>query len=322
LTITLGRSLNSCQLAFESMNHQLTPANRNQQPTPRSELWAVHPGPVHVSGQMPAPVTTSSLMSAQDSHTQRKRPFYPSEKPAAAPRAIQPRPPLSARQFGSESGSPGPMSPGWESTVGKGGEPPRKRGRPSKAESERRKAEAKARGEEYPPRRRSTITNVKNSPTLSGSANAASDRSFPSPLGMLHTPEMQKQELHSEGVGGTDAVQPDSTGRRHTDPSVAKDMDPVRGIIRSQASQDRRLPHPHEMQPRPGSFVAYTPPRERSFPAPRALEAPFGGGPRSFTEGGIIHSPVDHSSKPQTENPQHIPTSAGPIQAVRGQTNT
>jgi hypothetical protein len=31
---------------------------------------------------------------------------------------------------------------------------------------------------------------------------------------------------------------------------------------------------------------------------------------------------VDHSSKPQTENPQHIPTSAGPIHAVPGQTNT
>lgn len=294
------------------MNPQVTPANQRQ-PPPRSDTWAAPPGPSHFPAQMPASVAASGLTPVQDGFSPRQWPFYPSEMTAAVPRAIQPRPPLSAGQFGSESG-PRPVSPSWE--------PPRKRGRPTKVEVERRKAEAQARGEIYPSPRRPAIAKVKRSPTPSGSANATSDRSLPTPQAMLYAPEMQKQELHSQSVGGNDVVPPDWIGRRHTDPAVAVDMDPVRGIIRSQASQDRRLPPPPDMQPRPESFVAYTPPRDHSFPVPRTVEAPFGGGPRSFTEGGILHSTADHPTIPHTENPPPIPPSARPIQAVPRGTNT
>ncbi|KAJ5095097.1 hypothetical protein N7532_007388 [Penicillium argentinense] len=82
----------------------------------------------------------------------RKRPLHhPTEKPPV-PRAIQPKPPASNASYSSES--PAPLSPRW-SSIGPGGEPPRKRGRPSKAETERRRAAAQARGETYPPPRRS-----------------------------------------------------------------------------------------------------------------------------------------------------------------------
>ncbi|CAG7920094.1 unnamed protein product [Penicillium olsonii] len=76
----------------------------------------------------------------------RKRPLYPSDKPV--PRAIQPRPPgppPSAASYGSESGSSAQLSPRLDI-----GEKPRKRGRPSKAETERRKLLAESRGEPYP----------------------------------------------------------------------------------------------------------------------------------------------------------------------------
>jgi hypothetical protein len=108
---------------------------QGQQPTS-------HPPPApilrpDVSG--PAPIDPSL----------RKRPLYPAEKPLA-PRAIQPRPPASTASYSSESSAQ--LSPRFDASAG---EPPRKRGRPSKAETERRKAAAEARGEPYPPPRRS-----------------------------------------------------------------------------------------------------------------------------------------------------------------------
>ncbi|KAI9924393.1 hypothetical protein MW887_007019 [Aspergillus wentii] len=97
------------------------------------------PPPRHEPSVPPAPPVES-----------RKRPHYP-DKPILAPRAIQPRP--STASYSSESGASAHLSPGLESVTSRG-ERPRKRGRPSKAETERRKAVAEARGEMYPPPRR------------------------------------------------------------------------------------------------------------------------------------------------------------------------
>ena len=87
--------------------------------------------------------------------TLRKRPLNPAEK-SIAPRAIQPRPPASTASYSSESSAQ--LSPRFDISTG---EPPRKRGRPSKAETERRKAAAEARGEPYPPPRRSGSERIK-----------------------------------------------------------------------------------------------------------------------------------------------------------------
>ncbi|KAJ5661567.1 uncharacterized protein N7477_009183 [Penicillium maclennaniae] len=120
-----GRSLNSCKLAFYTMQ---------QAPIQRPEL-----------------IGTSTPIDP----TLRKRPLYPAEKPIA-PRAIQPRPPASTASHSSESSAQ--LSPRFDISTG---EPPRKRGRPSKAETERRKAAAEARGEPYPPPRRSGSERLK-----------------------------------------------------------------------------------------------------------------------------------------------------------------
>ena len=111
----------------------------------------------HQPSHLPGPTASiprpeGSGPSAPIDPNLRKRPLYPSEKPRM-PRAIQPRPPASTASWSSESGASAQLSPTLDSSAG--GEPPRKRGRPSKVETERRRAAAEARGETYPPPRRS-----------------------------------------------------------------------------------------------------------------------------------------------------------------------
>jgi hypothetical protein len=305
------------------MSQQAAPVSQTHPPLPRPETRVPRPVPLAVPVPVPVPVSAPapapspvpapgpSPVPIQGTYIPRKRPISQLERtPLSAPRAIQPRPPLSAGQFSNESGSPGPMSPGWEGVTAKGGEPPRKRGRPSKAEAERRKAEAEARGEEYPPRRRSAVTKAKNPPTPSGAASATSEGSLLSPRAALHTPEMQKQELPSEGSGGKDPGQTDTSVRRTSESSLTGEMDPVRGIIRSQASQERRLPPPppspsHAIQLRQGTFASQMPPREPHFSA-RVLEAPF---PSPGPEGGIIRSAAtDQPSVARSETGSDIDT--------------
>ncbi|OKL62172.1 hypothetical protein UA08_02769 [Talaromyces atroroseus] len=254
-----GRSLNECRQQFESMwqTHQsqppLRPPESWQAPLPPTAFPATQAGPANVSFHHPP----------HDSFGSRKRPLYPPERPPNFPRAIQPRPPLGGGQLSSESGSPGPTSPGWsEGVIGKGGEPPRKRGRPSKAEAERRKLEAEARGESYPtPRRRTSMGKLPVTP--SGAASATSDSSMVSPMMTAQTPEMSKQEKALE----TPATRDGSTLNPPSHiPEVVPDTDPVRGIIRSQTGQDRRLPHPREFS----SQAAL--PHESMYPQTRALE--------------------------------------------------
>ncbi|KAL1969034.1 hypothetical protein VTN77DRAFT_868 [Rasamsonia byssochlamydoides] len=310
-----GRTLNQCRDAFQSMYQQVVPANQTQPPPPRPGSWAPPPvpsAPVPVSTLAPTPAPAPTPV--QEGYVPRKRPLYPLEKTALTPRAIQPRPPLSAGQFSSESGSPGSTSPRYEGVAGNSGERPRKRGRPSKAEAERRKAEAEARGEEYPPRRRSTTAKTRNPPTPSGAASATSEGSLLSPRAALHTPEMQKQELPSEDSGGKDPGQMDTSVRRTSESSVTGETDPVRGIIRSQTSQERRLPPPHEIQARQGSFISQTQPREPFIP-PRALEASLGGSPSPGQGGGIHRSAADLPSIPQAEKASGTDT-GGAIQSI------
>ena len=143
----LGRSLNSCQVAFSHMYRQqiqppLAPRPSVSQPQPVRHESAAPPA---------ASVGTGNV---------RKRPLCPStdRPPPLAPRAIQPRPASHSRGDSSSA----IVSPG-------GDKPPRKRGRPSKIETERRRAAAEAKGEPYPPSRRtgsrrSKVPSTPNSP--------------------------------------------------------------------------------------------------------------------------------------------------------------
>ncbi|KAL4902420.1 hypothetical protein BDW74DRAFT_63740 [Aspergillus multicolor] len=134
-----GRSLNSCQSAFNEMCHELAPPiNPGAGP--------LHPQhPTAPQQPMPLPHPTSSVG---------KRPLYSTDNPMRAHRPIQPRPSAGPASYTSESGASTVLSPGT-GEVPSTGEPPRKRGRPTKQESERRKAEAERRGAPFqPPSRR------------------------------------------------------------------------------------------------------------------------------------------------------------------------
>ncbi|KAL5051210.1 hypothetical protein BDW71DRAFT_84546 [Aspergillus fruticulosus] len=133
-----GRSLNSCQSVFHEMCQELASQ--------------VNPGfgPLHPQ-RLTAPPQPMPLSESNSSV--RKRPLYPADKPILAPRAIQPRPPAGPASYSSESGASTMLSPGTGDATGTN-EPPRKRGRPTKLEAERRKAEAEARGVPYQPQSR------------------------------------------------------------------------------------------------------------------------------------------------------------------------
>lgn len=294
-----GRSLNECRQQFEALwqVHQAQPSYRSpetwQNPIPPNAFPAVNPGPSHAE---PHPI-------AHDAFGSRKRPFYPPEKPPIFPRAIQPRPPLTGGPFPGESGSPVPTSPNWpEGVGGRSTEPPKKRGRPSKAESERRKAEAEARGEIYPaPRRRASTTKLPTTP--SGAASATSDGSMVSPMQTAHTPEVHNQERLLEPAPNKDivSIQAARTGSLG---SEAPDMDPVRGIIRSQANQDRRLPLPLE-------FNAQPPRRESLNVHDRPLEHPYHGFPTPRPEQNSTSATPTRQIVQHPEGVPSIPSTSG-----------
>lgn len=122
-----GRSLSSCQDAFHRMGQDY------------ASLYSRR--------SLPAPVAPQQVPPAL-----KKRALFPLEKSASLPRAIQPKlPEVSGRFPGTEIAAPTHVSPGQGGTTG---EPARKRGRPTKAEIERRTRMAQARGEPYPPLKR------------------------------------------------------------------------------------------------------------------------------------------------------------------------
>ncbi|KAL3457994.1 hypothetical protein BJX64DRAFT_235360 [Aspergillus heterothallicus] len=178
-----GRSLNSCQSAFQAMCQEFPPP--------------IHQGPVSVPpprlGYPPPPPPMGHIDPGSNV---RKRALFPADKRilAPAPREIQPRIPTSTASYSSESGASAIVSPGISGVTTRG-EPPRKRGRPSKAESERRKAAAEARGETYPPLRRSGSHKLKipSTPT-SPSGIELGGPVYPGPISSRPPPSNLSQE--------------------------------------------------------------------------------------------------------------------------------
>lgn len=218
----VGRSLNSCRMAFHSLQQQ---QQQSQQQPPHL--------PAPASTSMPRPDGPGTSASIDPSL--RKRPLFTAEKPRA-PRAIQPRPPASTASWSSESGASAQLSPRLPSSVA--GEPPRKRGRPSKLETERRRAAAEARGETYPPPRRSGSDKIPPSPT-----SPASSGPQIAPYPHASTPQ---------------AVQGPSPGPMPFDPAPIRSIAPAPGFLssderrdipsRSMGSNLRELPQPAEMR--------------------------------------------------------------------------
>jgi hypothetical protein len=200
----------------------------------------------------------------------RKRPLFLLDKPPLAPRAIQPRPAASTASYSSESSASALLSPSLESITTKG-EPPRKRGRPSKAEAERRKAAAEARGEAYPPSRRSGSQRLK-APSTPGSPPGvmSSSTSFTSQAG-LRPVEVQNPELRYAPPPGRPVtlMAPIDDGRARGVPT--RDPGPILRELPRPADPRQTLPSPQALQMSHAEPVARMDPGERPF-EPRPSE--------------------------------------------------
>lgn len=243
-----GRSLNSCQMAFSHMFNQQVQSSMAPRPA------ISHPPPLrHGSTAPAAPVESSGA---------KKRPLCPSTDRPLAPRAIQPRPPASAASYSSENSGPSTIvSPGMD-------EPPRKRGRPSKLEAERRKAVAEARGETYPAPRR----------TGSGKSKPLSTPN--SPAGTLAT--MNASYSPPAGVQGPEGFKP---GTRYAPPPAGRPLEPAfsRDDQRSREMSDRgsraatarELPRPPEVRQTLPSPQALNLRHPETIPRISTAEPPF-----------------------------------------------
>ncbi|KAJ5541933.1 hypothetical protein N7535_004352 [Penicillium sp. DV-2018c] len=211
-----GRSLSSCKTAY---------LNMVQQPT--------HP-PTPPVAPFPPRFDMTALPAPMDPSTLRKRPLCPSDKPL--PRAIQPRPPASTASYSSESGASAQLSPRLDTGTG---EPPRKRGRPSKAETERRKLLAEARGETYPAPRRSGSDRRKIPPSPTSPVASSSTTSFPQAPQAIHGPRPGSVVYDTTSMRS--AISPPGPGPAPTSNEERRDM-PQR-----MSANMRELPRPTEM---------------------------------------------------------------------------
>lgn len=265
-----GRSLNSCQAAFGLMCQQ------NVQPPAAVRPATSQPLPLHHESTAPAaPVESSSV---------RKRPLCLATDRPLAPRAIQPRPahtPIAP--YGRESSASTQTSPGTE-------EPPRKRGRPSKADMERRKAAAEAVGETYqpPPRRTGSgksKTSTATAPNSPAGSLVAAGISY-SPRASVQGLEGFKPEIPTHYTPSAERVldQPTGFGGNEQRPRAMSDQNP-RPIT---STTNRELPRPPDVRqtlPSPQALqlhpemvprLSTTEPRFEPFPPeriPRAFDA-------------------------------------------------
>jgi hypothetical protein len=233
---------------------------------------ALFPPPRHESSAPPAPTLDSSQA--------RKRPLFPLEKPILAPRAIQPRPTTSTASFSSESGASALLSPGSESMPVRG-EPPRKRGRPSKAESERRKAAAEARGETYPPPRRSGSNKTKapSTPTSPSSIEPLTASFVPQASGSRYQ-NLPQPELHYAPPPGRP---PSFAGlnedeRRRDAPS--RDIGPTMRDLPRPPEMRQTLPAPRTLHLGHRETFARMETGERSYEPPPPERVSFGDSSR------------------------------------------
>lgn len=253
-----GRSLNSCRQAFDSMQQSL--AASHGQILHQPVAWPAQHGPAPPHGLPPlAPMALAS--SAQrptpEVLSPQKRPYSHLERSANAPRAIQPKPPLSASHHTNEIHSPGDATPGYDSMPSRPVEPPRKRGRPKKADSVRRRAETEASRKESPHQQRSSGSKGRNPAVdLAQAVGTTSDGPSTDASPARHPSEPPQLDPPIKTSGEQEESRPESSGRRSS--TATTNLDPVRGIIDSQASQERRLGRPPELAPQAGAASVTT----------------------------------------------------------------
>ncbi|KAL1853833.1 hypothetical protein Plec18167_007179 [Paecilomyces lecythidis] len=201
----------------------------------------------------------------------RKRPIHALDKTTyTGHRAIQPRP--SSGLYGTEGAASIPPTPGLESDTERGHRP--KRGRPSKAEIEKRRAAAQARGETYPP----ASSRRQRNPPATGSTTA--ERRVISPRLPVYTPETRTTEppsVESPGTAGASTQARQERPVEDTTPDQTQ-LTSIQREARPQTETDRTLPSIQSMQL---VFGGDTP---RTIPG-TAGARPLGPPPFSYPEG-------------------------------------
>ncbi|PYH87582.1 hypothetical protein BO71DRAFT_177379 [Aspergillus ellipticus CBS 707.79] len=277
-----GRSLNSCQLAFYNMyQHVQLSMNPNLGPFP--------PQPHEPSVPATVPLDNSNVL--------RKRPFLP-DKTIRVPRAIQPRPAISTTSYSSESGASALLSPSSEIITVRG-EPPRKRGRPSKAESERRKAAAEARGETYPPPRRSGSNKVKVSSTPTSPSGVGHVGPPFNPHPSSRPAEAPPHEMRCVPPPGRPLAPMGSNNEERPREMPSQEMGPTMRELPRPPEIRQTLPSPQDLQ------LGHRDPLTRREPG-----APFEPHPpdrNPFMEShrrSLIHPPSRRPDEPPTSAPE------------------
>ncbi|KAI9374519.1 hypothetical protein BJX61DRAFT_296322 [Aspergillus egyptiacus] len=230
-----GRSLNSCQSAFHDIGRRHGQETQTQVNPGLAPSLSLRHGP-------PPP----SLAPLDPTSSVRKR-LYPADKPPPVP--LQPRPPASTASYSSESGASAILSPGIGPVTGRD-EPPRKRGRPSKAESERRKAAAEARGETYPPLRRSNSHKLKapSTPT-SPSGIEARGMAFPTQSGNRPLlPNVSQPEMRYVPPPLRPMSMPGSSEGERVREFCSREIGPASRELPRPTDVRQTLPSPQELQ--------------------------------------------------------------------------
>ncbi|KAI9786843.1 MAG: hypothetical protein M1839_005074 [Geoglossum umbratile] len=186
-----GRSLNSCQNAYRSL--------------------LATPSPAPVSRRKNVTGSQTVVSSSNGSPNSKKRP-YPAAEGHSASRSIQPRPIAAA--LNGESPGPAEVPTSFQGVSGDAdpNQPPRKkRGRPTKAETEAKRQAAALKGEVYPPPKqqktpRSSISGGRVTATdAAGEPNAtvAAPLAVMTPVtGYMSTPGTAGSRMEAPGTGG------------------------------------------------------------------------------------------------------------------------
>lgn len=274
-----GRSLNSCQFAFHTMCQEQQQQQQQQQQQLQQPQMSVPVNPGLVPFPPPRHELSAPTAVRPEASHMRKRPLFLLDKQPLAPRAIQPRPAASTASYSSESSASALLSPSLESTTTKG-EPPRKRGRPSKAEAERRKAAAEARGEAYPPPRRSGPHRLKAPSTPANPPDVMSSGTSFTPQAGLRPLEVQNPELRYAPPPGRPVtlMAPIDDGRARGAPT--RDTGPIIRELPRPTDPRQTLPSPQPLQMSHAESVARMDPGERPFEPRPSERSSFGDGSR------------------------------------------
>jgi hypothetical protein len=216
----------------------------------------------------------------------RKRPF---QEPMPTGRLLQPRPP---QPYSGEYIQAG--GPAYASSMMSAGEPAnkKKRGRPTKAESQQRAMEALARGEVYPQPRRGRVS-LPTQPEPSPSESQAQDRTTP-PAGpgssgpAMMTPQHQIQpEQSSESSSGK---------RRRTKPHPLELENPQRSMTEMES---------------PSAFGSADPSRSQAYMSFTPTSAPLPSSNSRDSKDRDIRMEGVEETQPRTQTPHSFKDTVG-----------